>query len=88
VQKLDTERIDDTITAYLLVGTQIGKENETVAKLRAVANVTGAYLLFGEYDILVEMECVNLSALDATIAATKKVDHVTRVMQLIAAKQC
>lgn len=88
MQTLDAEQIGDKITAYLLVGTQVGKENETVAKLRTVANVTGAYLLFGEYDILVEMECVNLSVLDASIAATKKVDHVTRVMPLIAAKQC
>jgi hypothetical protein len=87
-QALDADQIGDKITAYLLVGTQVGKENETADRLRAVANVTGAYLVFGEYDILVEMACVNLSVLDASIAATKKLDHVTRVMPLIAAKQC
>lgn len=87
-QTLDAERIEDNIIAYLLIGTQIGKENETAEKLRAVANVKDAHLVFGEYDILVEMECANLSTLDATIAATKKVDNVKRIMPLIAAKQC
>ena len=87
-QTLDAERIDDKIIAYLLIGTQIGKENETAEKLRAVANVKDAHLVFGEYDILVEIECANLSTLDATIVATKKVDNVKRVMPLIAAKPC
>ena len=88
VQTLDAEQIGEKITAYLLVGTQVGKGEETLAKLRAVAHVTGAYPVFGEYDIIVEMKCINLSVLDASITATKRIDHVMRVMPLIAAKQC
>jgi DNA-binding Lrp family transcriptional regulator len=74
----------DNIVAYLLLGTNVGKEKEIAEVLRTIHGVTEVHVVYGEYDVLTHIECGDLKKLDASITQARKVEGVIRTMTLIA----
>lgn len=76
--------VPETIVAYLLLGTDLGREKEIADALQTIQGVTEVHVVYGEFDVLTHLECSDLKALDASITRARKVDGVIRTMTLIA----
>lgn len=50
--------------AWVLVNTVIGKENQALKELRRTPGVQEAYLVTGEYDIILLIEASSMKKLD------------------------
>jgi DNA-binding Lrp family transcriptional regulator len=74
----------EKIVAYLLLGTDMGREKEIADALREIHGVTEVHVVYGEFDVLTHLECGDLKALDASITRARKVEGVIRTMTLIA----
>lgn len=63
----------DTITmekAYVLIGCELGREDEVVTRLREIKGVRRATITYGDYDIVVEVEAPNESQMDKLVTKT------------------
>lgn len=63
--------------AYILIGCELGAENEIVEKLKRMDRVKDARVVYGDYDIVVEAEANTDMQLDNLI--TKKIRKVEKV---------
>lgn len=63
--------------AYVLIGCELGAENEIVAKLLEMDKVKDARVVYGDYDIVVEAETETEAQMDNLI--TKKIRKLDRV---------
>ena len=55
------------VTAFILMVTAAGKEREVMEKLLAMPEVKEAYVVYGEYDLIVKVETDTLKELDRFI---------------------
>jgi anthranilate phosphoribosyltransferase len=65
------------VVAYILCVTEVGKEKEVQTVLKKFKEVKEAYIVYGEYDIVLKIEIDNLEDLDAFI--TKKLRSIGNV---------
>jgi len=63
--------------AYVLIGCELGAENEIVGKLLRLEKVKDARIVYGDYDIVVEAEADTEAQMDNLI--TKKIRKIDRV---------
>ena len=69
--------------AYILIGCELGAENEIVGKILRLENVKDARFVYGEYDIVVEAETDTESQMDNLITKKiRKMDKVRSTMTL------
>ncbi len=70
--------------AYILISSELGKEDELIKKLRALHEVTEAYVTYGVYDIIAKVEAENQQALkDAVFTRIRKMDEVRTTLTMI-----
>lgn len=63
--------------AYILIGCELGAENEIVKKLKHLDKVRDARVVYGDYDIVVEAEAETETQMDNLI--TKKIRKLEKV---------
>ena len=63
--------------AYILIGCELGAENEIVSKLLDMDKVKDARIVYGDYDIVVEAETETEAQMDNLI--TKKIRRLDKV---------
>lgn len=63
--------------AYILIGCELGAENEIVKKLKHLDRVRDARVVYGDYDIVVEAEAETETQMDNLI--TKKIRKLEKV---------
>ena len=63
--------------AYILIGCELGAENEIVEKIKHMEKVKDARVVYGDYDIVVEAEAGTDAQLDNLI--TKKIRKMEKV---------
>ncbi len=63
--------------AYILIGCELGAENEIVGKILRLDKVKDARVVYGDYDIVVEAETDTESQMDSLI--TKKIRKIGKV---------
>jgi len=63
--------------AYILIGCELGAENEIVQKLLKMDKVKDARVVYGDYDIVVEAESDTESQMDNLI--TKRIRRLDKV---------
>ncbi len=63
--------------AYILIGCELGSEDEIVKKLLKIDRVRDARIVYGDYDIVVEAEADTESQMDNLI--TKKIRKLEKV---------
>lgn len=63
--------------AYVLIGCELGAENEILGKLKKIDRVKDARIVYGDYDIVVEAETDTESQMDSLI--TKKIRQLSKV---------
>jgi DNA-binding Lrp family transcriptional regulator len=69
--------------AYVLIGCELGAENEILSKLLAMDKVRDARIVYGDYDIVVEAETETEAQMDnLIIKKIRKLDKVRSTMTL------
>lgn len=63
--------------AYVLIGCELGSENELVKKLLEMDKVIDAHVTYGDYDIVVEVETDTERQMDNLI--TKKIRKLDKI---------
>ena len=56
--------------AYVLIGCELGYENEVVSKLQEIKGVKKATITYGDYDIVAEVEAPTESQMDKLVTKT------------------
>lgn len=72
-----------TIKAYVLLITSIGKELEVVNELKKINGVKDASAVYGEYDVVAEVEASSLDDLNKIIAQIRRLGSIIRTVTLI-----
>ncbi|QOJ79479.1 Lrp/AsnC family transcriptional regulator [Infirmifilum lucidum] len=75
--------MSEKITVYILVNTQVGKEDEVLKSIRGMGFVEEAHIVYGEYDIIAKLSIPALELLDQTVTNIRKMPGVTKTSTLI-----
>ena len=78
---------EERIVVYILVNTQVGKEDEILHKIRNMENVAEAYIVYGEFDIIAKIILPQLELLDDMVSSIRKIEGVTKTSTLITANR-
>jgi hypothetical protein len=76
--------MSNQVIAYVLIVTDVGKENEVVQQLLDIEGITLAQTVYGEFDAICKLECNDLKTLDLSITKVRKIQSIIRTMTLIA----
>jgi DNA-binding Lrp family transcriptional regulator len=69
--------------AYILLSCEIGEEHNLASQLRAIDEIKGTLITFGEYDIVVEAETTNSDKMDELITSKiRKLDKIRSTITL------
>jgi DNA-binding Lrp family transcriptional regulator len=69
--------------AYILLSCEIGEEHNLASQLRAIDEIKGILITFGEYDIVVEAETTNSDKMDELITSKiRKLDKIRSTITL------
>ena len=69
--------------ADILLSCEIGEEHDLASQLRAIDEIKGILITFGEYDIVVEAETTNSDKMDELITSKiRKLDKIRSTITL------
>ncbi|MFP3217848.1 MAG: Lrp/AsnC ligand binding domain-containing protein [Acidianus sp.] len=71
------------VRAYILLITSIGKELDVVNDVKKLNGVKDATTVYGEYDVVVEVEAPDLNELNKTINQIRRNSSIIRTVTLI-----
>ena len=77
--------MSSSIKVFILINTQVGKEDQVLAAVRKMEFVEEAYVIYGEYDVIAKLTLPALELLDKVVTSIRKLDGVTRTSTLICA---
>ena len=67
---------------FILLNCDLGAEEYILEELKQVQNISNAYLTFGAYDIIAEIQVENQEEFTKVIAAVRKLSRVVSTMTL------
>ncbi|HID18460.1 TPA: Lrp/AsnC family transcriptional regulator [Candidatus Bathyarchaeota archaeon] len=73
------------VVIYVLMVTEVGKENEVAGALGKIKGVTEAKTVYGEFDVVARIEAQNLKEVDEIITSLRKIPGIIRTVTLISA---
>lgn len=71
------------VVAFILMVTELAKEQEVVKELLRIPGVVEARLLYGEFDVLARVEVNNMKELDGVITKVRNTRGVVKTTTLI-----
>ncbi|MEM1538252.1 MAG: Lrp/AsnC ligand binding domain-containing protein [Candidatus Nezhaarchaeales archaeon] len=71
------------ITAFILMVTELAKEQEVVREVLRIPGVVEARLLYGEFDVLAKVEVNSMKELDEVITKVRNTRGVVKTTTLI-----
>ncbi len=72
-----------SVKGYVLIITSIGKEMDISNELRKIQGVKEATPVYGEYDVVVEIEAQSLEELNKVISQIRRNPNIIRTVTLI-----
>lgn len=71
-------------SAFVLINTEIGYENEILKELKKIKTVKEAYVIYGVYDIIARVEAESMDKLKETISWNiRRLDKVKSTLTMI-----
>ncbi len=67
---------------FILLNCDLGAEEYILEELKQVQNISNAYLTFGAYDIIAEIQVENQEGFTKVISAVRKLSRVISTMTL------
>ena len=75
-------------TAYILINSEIGKEQEVQEHLLKLPNVVEAFVLYGVYDLIAKIEAEDTSTLKNIVTQNlRDLENVRSTMTMICVEQ-
>jgi len=75
-------------TAYVVINTEIGGEEETLEQLKKIPEVKEAHEVYGVYDLIVKIEAPSLEGLKDTVTnKIRKIDKVRSTLTMIVTEE-
>ena len=79
----------EPIKAYILVNTELGKEEDIVKEASSIVSDTGVEivssdLVFGEFDLVIVVSGDSVKKIDKFVTKLRRLDGVLKTMTLIA----
>ena len=69
--------------AFVLIHTELGKEDELKTALKRIEGVVGVYLVYGVYDLLVVVEAETEERLKSVVfSGIRQLDHLKSTLTL------
>lgn len=71
-------------SAFVLINTEIGAEEEILQELKKIPNVKEAYIVYGVYDIIAKVEAENMDKLKEIISwKIRRLDKVRSTLTML-----
>ncbi|MCS7126410.1 MAG: Lrp/AsnC ligand binding domain-containing protein [Aigarchaeota archaeon] len=71
-------------SAFVLINTEIGAEEEILQELKKIINVKEAYVVYGVYDIIAKVEAENMDKLKEIISwKIRRLDKVRSTLTML-----
>ena len=67
---------------FILLNCDLGAEEYIVDELKQMQNISNAYLTFGAYDVIAEIQTESQDEFEKTIAVIRKLSRVVSTMTL------
>ena len=67
---------------FILLNCDLGAEEYIVDELKQMENISNAYLTFGAYDVIAEIQTENQEGFEKVIAMIRKLSRVVSTMTL------
>lgn len=67
---------------FILLNCDLGSEEYIVDELKQMQNITNAYLTFGAYDVIAEIQTQDQEGFERVIAIIRKLSRVVSTMTL------
>ena len=67
---------------FILLNCDLGAEEYIVDELKQMQNVSNAYLTFGAYDVIAEIETENQEGFEKAVSIIRKLSRVVSTMTL------
>lgn len=74
---------EENIKAFVLINVSVGREYDIVKKVREIDGVEEAYVVYGEYDIIVKISGNYLKEIEKAVMRIRHIDGVIRSTTLI-----
>ena len=71
------------VVIYVLIVTEVGKENDVANALREIKGVDEARVVYGEFDVVARIETQTLKEVDEIVTAIRKIQGIIRTVTLI-----
>ena len=70
--------------AYVLINTEMGKEDEVLRELKQIPNVVEAYIIYGVYDVIAKVEADSLEKVKDIISSrVRRLEYVRSTLSMI-----
>lgn len=71
-------------SAFVLINTEIGSEEEILQELKKIPNVREAYVVYGVYDIVAKVEAENMDKLKEVVSwRIRRLDKVRSTLTML-----
>lgn len=71
--------------AFVLINSELGKEQDLIAELKKIENVKEAYYLYGLYDVIAKVEAPTMEDVKGTInGKIRHLQYIKSTLTLIA----
>ena len=67
---------------FILLNCDLGSEEYILEKLKQMQNINNAYLTFGAYDVIAEIQTEEQNGFEKVIASVRKLSRVVSTMTL------
>jgi len=72
-------------TAFVLINTYLGKEEELMNEIEKIENVVAVYMVYGKYDIIAKIDAKSFEKVKETITwKIRKLDDVKSTITMFA----
>jgi len=71
------------VVIYVLIVTEVGKENDVANALKKIKGVNEARVVYGEFDVVARIETQTLKEVDEIVTAIRKIQSIIRTVTLI-----
>jgi DNA-binding Lrp family transcriptional regulator len=69
---------------FILINTDLGKEEEVAKELKDVQNVSEVFLVYGSYDIVAKIQAESMDGLNDTIASKiRPIENIRSISSLM-----
>jgi len=72
------------VICFVLINSELGAEEEILAKLKKIQGVRESFPVYGVYDIVAKVESPTMEELDALVNSIRRIDKIRSTITMVA----